>query len=81
MNAKDVVNKLRTTYRSKKTLKTRSLQWRIKQLNGILTFLNEKESEINKAIAEDLGKSAFMLKSTELTSVVIKRRLKNFLHG
>lgn len=38
--------------------RTRSIAWRIRQLNGLLRFINECEGEIAAAIEADLGRSA-----------------------
>jgi len=54
--AADVMRSLRSTYA---TGRTRSLEWRRAQLEGIERFCDERESEIADAIAADLGRGAF----------------------
>ncbi|RVW07428.1 aldehyde dehydrogenase family protein [Prescottella agglutinans] len=39
--------------------RTRPAQWRIEQLRGIERMLDEREGEITRALAEDLGRDAF----------------------
>ncbi|MFC9789315.1 aldehyde dehydrogenase family protein [Rhodococcus sp. NPDC127528] len=51
-----VVARLRDAYASGRT---RSAQWRIEQLRGIERMLDEREDEITRALAEDLGRDAF----------------------
>lgn len=59
MKAMDLVHleenmeELRECFRSRKT---KSAAWRRDQLEGLLRLLKEKESEIFKALKEDLGK-------------------------
>jgi aldehyde dehydrogenase (NAD+) len=40
------------------TGRTRPLEWRLKQLRGVQRFVEERESEIAAALADDLGRSA-----------------------
>jgi aldehyde dehydrogenase (NAD+) len=51
----EVVARLRATFRSGTT---RSFEWRRRQLRGIKRLVEERESEIARALAEDLGRSA-----------------------
>lgn len=50
-----VVGQLRETFRSRRT---RSLQWRARQLAGIERMLDEREDDIAHALKVDLGRSA-----------------------
>ncbi|WP_051637324.1 aldehyde dehydrogenase family protein [Rhodococcus sp. UNC363MFTsu5.1] len=52
----EVVAALRKTYA---TGRTRPATWRIEQLRGIERLLDEREGEIARALAEDLGRGAF----------------------
>jgi len=49
----ELVDQLRTTYRSGRT---RTLDWRKEQLKGILRLLDENDAELTRALAEDLGR-------------------------
>ncbi|MDH6676661.1 aldehyde dehydrogenase (NAD+) [Rhodococcus sp. LBL1] len=51
-----VVARLRATYASGRTKPAR---WRIEQLRGIERMLDEREDEITRALAEDLGRDSF----------------------
>ncbi|QKT10151.1 aldehyde dehydrogenase family protein [Rhodococcus sp. W8901] len=51
-----VVARLRKVHASGRT---RTAQWRIEQLRGIERMLNEREDEITRALAEDLGRDTF----------------------
>jgi aldehyde dehydrogenase (NAD+) len=48
-----IVARLRTEFDSGRT---RPLQWRLEQLAGLGRFLKERELDINRALAQDLGK-------------------------
>jgi aldehyde dehydrogenase (NAD+) len=50
-----IVAKLRAT---QATGKTRSIEWRLRQLNGIVRMCAERESEMATALASDLGRNA-----------------------
>jgi aldehyde dehydrogenase (NAD+) len=50
-----VVARLRSTFA---TGKTRSLDWRLRQLRGIIRFCEEREADMAKALASDLGRNA-----------------------
>jgi aldehyde dehydrogenase (NAD+) len=52
----DEMKRLRRTFASGRT---RSLEWRRQQLEGIERFCEEREAEIAEAIASDLGRGAF----------------------
>jgi aldehyde dehydrogenase (NAD+) len=54
-DASAVVAKLRDTYA---TGKTRSLEWRLKQLKGLVRFCEEREADMATALASDLGRNA-----------------------
>ncbi|MFR9806862.1 aldehyde dehydrogenase family protein [Pseudonocardia sp. RS010] len=49
------VARLRSTYRSGRT---RPIEWRLRQLEGIERLLSEREAELAAALAADLGRSA-----------------------
>lgn len=51
-----VVARLRAAHASGRT---RSAQWRIEQLRGIERMLDEREDEITRALAKDLGRDPF----------------------
>jgi aldehyde dehydrogenase (NAD+) len=51
-----MMDRLRATYASGRT---RSLQWRKAQLEGLARFLVEREGEIVDALASDLGRTSF----------------------
>ena len=51
-----VVERLRRTYAARRT---RPLEWRITQLEGMERLLRERESELAAALAADLGRSPF----------------------
>ena len=53
--ARDVVDRLRATFA---TGRTRSIEWRLRQLRGIVRLLEERESDIAEALAADLGRNA-----------------------
>ena len=54
-SAAQVVSRLRATFA---TGKTRSYAWRLQQLKGIIRFCEEREAEMAKALASDLGRNA-----------------------
>jgi aldehyde dehydrogenase (NAD+) len=51
-----MMSRLRATFASGRT---RSLEWRKSQLEGLLRFLDERESDIVDALAADLGRNGF----------------------
>jgi aldehyde dehydrogenase (NAD+) len=53
--AREVVQRLRATFA---TGRTKSYDWRIRQLKGILRFCEEREADMAKALASDLGRNA-----------------------
>ncbi len=62
MSRAEQVEKLRQTFRSKRT---RSYEWRVSQLKALRKFLVEKEKEINEALWKDLRKGDFESAITE----------------
>ena len=52
----DLIARLRATFASGRT---RSYEWRKAQLEGIVRFLAERETDIAEALAADLGRSPF----------------------
>jgi aldehyde dehydrogenase (NAD+) len=48
---------------------TRSLAWRLRQLDGLASFLKERESDILAALAADVGKPKLEAYSTEVAYV------------
>ncbi len=64
--------------------RTRPIEWRLAQLDGIRRFLVERESEIVAALASDLGKPALEGYSTEVAFTLsevaeTKRSLKKWM--
>jgi len=55
-DAAAVVGKLRATYA---TGRTRALAWRLEQLQGIIRFCEEREKDLERALAADLGRTPF----------------------
>lgn len=53
VHLEDNMEELRECFRNRKT---KSAAWRRDQLEGLMRLLKEKESEIFKALKEDLGK-------------------------
>ena len=53
--ARAVVDRLRGTFA---TGRTRSIEWRLRQLQGIVRLLEEREADIAEALAADLGRNA-----------------------
>jgi aldehyde dehydrogenase (NAD+) len=53
--AAEIVAKLRATFA---TGRTKSLAWRLRQLEGIVRLVTERESDIAAALASDLGRNA-----------------------
>lgn len=49
------LDRLRTTFRSGRT---RALEWRRRQLNGVIRLLSEREADVQAAVKADLGKGA-----------------------
>ena len=54
-DAAEVIGALRATYA---TGRTRSLEWRLQQLQGLLRFCEEREADMAAALASDLGRNA-----------------------
>jgi aldehyde dehydrogenase (NAD+) len=66
------------------TGRTRSLQWRLDQLRGIERLLEERESEIAAALAEDLGRSTVEawlgdIASTAAEAAYARKHLKKWM--
>jgi aldehyde dehydrogenase (NAD+) len=66
------------------TGRTRALEWRLEQLRGIERFVEERESEIAEALAEDLGRSpveAWLgdVASTKGEAVYARKHLKKWM--
>jgi aldehyde dehydrogenase (NAD+) len=66
------------------TGRTRSLEWRLDQLRGIERLVEERESDIAAALAEDLGRPAFEswlgeVASTKTEAAYARKRLKNWM--
>ena len=59
------------------TGRTRALEWRLEQLRGIERFVEERESEIAEALAEDLGRSPVRRGSV----ISLQPRAKLFTHA
>ncbi|HTJ80953.1 MAG TPA: aldehyde dehydrogenase family protein [Polyangiaceae bacterium] len=64
--------------------KTRSLEWRLEQLEGIRRFLKDREEAILEALASDLGKPRLEAHSTEVSFTLTeiaetKRSLKKWM--
>ncbi|MGQ0624414.1 MAG: aldehyde dehydrogenase family protein [Sporichthyaceae bacterium] len=55
LDADAVVADLRATFASGRT---QSLQWRLRQLEGIIRLVSERESDLAEALASDLGRNA-----------------------
>lgn len=72
----EIVNNMRQSFR---TGKTRPIEWRLKQLNGLVNFLQENKEEIAQALKIDLGKSKFEALSMESSGVLseCKEAIKN----
>ncbi|KAI5054603.1 hypothetical protein GOP47_0029748 [Adiantum capillus-veneris] len=49
--------------------RTRPIEWRMRQLDAIVTLLREREDDINQAVYQDLGKSHFETFATEVSGV------------
>lgn len=54
-DARAVVDRLRASFA---TGRTQSLQWRLRQLRGLVRFCEEREADMAEALASDLGRSA-----------------------
>jgi aldehyde dehydrogenase (NAD+) len=65
-DAADLVRGVRATFNSGRT---RSLDWRKRQLQGLARLLTEREHELLEAVAQDLGKSDTEGWLTELAAV------------
>ncbi len=66
------------------TGRTRAVEWRLEQLRGIERFVEERESEIAEALAEDLGRSpveAWLgdVASTKGEAVYARKHLKKWM--
>jgi aldehyde dehydrogenase (NAD+) len=66
------------------TGRTRALQWRLDQLRGIERLLEERESEIAAALADDLGRSAVEawlgdIASTAAEAAYARKHLKKWM--
>lgn len=48
--------------------RTKGIEWRLKQLDGIARLVTERENEIAAALAQDLGRSAVEAWLGDLTS-------------
>lgn len=68
--ASTLVNELKGTYA---TGKTRSYEWRISQLQGILKMAEHHEQEILDAVFSDLSKPAFEGSFFEVLSLSLSR--------
>jgi aldehyde dehydrogenase (NAD+) len=55
--------------------RTRALDWRLAQLDGIVRFLEERSAEIEAALKADLGKSHFEAWSTEINFAAEEAKL------
>lgn len=53
--ARQVIDRLRGTFA---TGRTKSVEWRLRQLRGIVRLVTERESDIAEALAADLGRNA-----------------------
>lgn len=62
-SASDIVKTLRHTF---ETGTTRSIEWRKRQLNGLLSMLSDHEAALADALNSDLGKSSFEAWMTEI---------------
>jgi aldehyde dehydrogenase (NAD+) len=76
-----VVADLRRGFR---TGRTRPVQWRLDQLRGIERLVDERESEIAAALAEDLGRSAVEawlgdIASTKAEAAYARKHLKKWM--
>jgi aldehyde dehydrogenase (NAD+) len=66
------VDRLRRTFQ---TGRTRPLDYRRHQLDGILRFLKEREGEIEAALRDDLGRPAFEVYASEVAFCAAEARL------
>jgi aldehyde dehydrogenase (NAD+) len=76
-----VVSDLRRVFR---TGRTRPVQWRLDQLRGIERLVDERESEIAAALAQDLGRSAVEawlgdIASTKAEAAYARKHLKKWM--
>ncbi|XP_078512282.1 aldehyde dehydrogenase family 3 member B1-like isoform X2 [Lissotriton helveticus] len=71
-NFKDIVVLLRTSF---KLRKTRSLEYRLCQLQALRTFMDENNAAINEAMAQDLRKPAFEVEVGETSLIHIEINL------
>jgi aldehyde dehydrogenase (NAD+) len=77
----DVIADLRATFRRGRT---RSLSWRLQQLDGIARLLTEREEDIAAALATDLGRNAHDswlgdLASTKSEAAYAAKHLKRWM--
>jgi aldehyde dehydrogenase (NAD+) len=76
-----VLADLRRVFR---TARTRPVQWRLDQLRGIERLVDERESEIAAALAEDLGRSAVEawlgdIASTKAEAAYARKHLRKWM--
>jgi aldehyde dehydrogenase (NAD+) len=76
-----VLGEIRRTYTSGRT---RSLQWRLRQLEGIVALCDAEETAIAKALADDLGRTPFEawlgdIASSKGEAVYAHRHLKKWM--
>jgi aldehyde dehydrogenase (NAD+) len=77
----NLVDSLREVYQSGRT---RPLDWRLSQLDGLLRFLKERQNEILQALQTDLGKPRFdalvaEVVGVELDLVHVKKNLRRWM--
>jgi len=79
------INTLVTSVRAAyNTGRTRSREWRLEQLNALLRFLKERQSEVYHALEKDLGRSRFVsltaeIMGTEMEIVHAKKSLARWM--
>ncbi|GGS26366.1 aldehyde dehydrogenase [Streptomyces humidus] len=66
------------------TGRTRSLEWRLEQLDGITRLMDEREADIAEALAQDLGRNAAEawlgdIASTRGEAVYARKRLRSWM--
>jgi aldehyde dehydrogenase (NAD+) len=59
----ELIDGLRQTFESGRT---RPIEWRRQQLQGLVSFLTEHEDELTQALAEDLGRPPFEAYGTDI---------------
>lgn len=62
----ELVSSVRTAYN---TGRTRGREWRLEQLNALLRFLKERQSEVFDALERDLGRSRFVSLTAEILGI------------